>query len=913
MSYLVVENFNGGLDGRRHVLAAKPGTLAKLNNAHITRGGEIEKRKTFGQAHDFQGMHAFGMISGKDTLYTFFSAGYNPGHRFVYNSTIPGITITAICLFHPFKAYYTVSLTGIVSSTLFGGKPLVIAEWSDGSRHLYYDGFIVSQSIGGVIPDNVNALLDIGNPFRESYLCYHLGRMINNGEYEGYEPFEPRADGYLYVHYNGKMHQETFYAQSSVVLNNQDPGIHIFGPVGKQYEVTISSSTDTFGAQDYLAMYSKVLEPATPTTPAKDSTAGLPFTTSNPYSFRFCRPTSNNPLRFGSSNIDVFPTGFTVKAFSVNGRDLSAYDVVKTAGQSLTDYFQALADSINVLTQDHGFYAYAGAVGSDQGGVTLKEVAAGVTIGTATYSVLFNVPGYGDVAVTSTGNDSYFTGGVQSGKSYAQYNAWGINSATQGGGVKSITVNGVDILLGQVNYTENMSDFAQRVVNKVNLNTATHGYTAQRNVTQVNITKPGSAANGSVVNAVIHGSMAMNYQTVVMGLGANAVVGTPQKTFVGFKNGVADLAAAKTAGLEMTISITVTGDDNVYTFGSDRIAGIDPSILFTYQGKGYMTEDSVFYFSALNDVSRWDRQATGAGFIDASNNLGIRDDITGIGIYQGKVAIFTRNDVQVWNVDPDPSQNRLMQSIGNTGCIAPKSVTSFGSIDVFYLSDSGLRSLRARDASDAAFMADVGHPIDNFILEQFKTLTEEQKAKAIGVIDPSDGRYWLCINNRIYVYSYFPGSSIAAWSTYDLGIEQDIEAIQVLNGRIFVKTAGDDINNGFILVYGGINGHTYDDCLVEVELPYLDGSKPATYKSIKGIDATCEGEWVVNLGFDHTNPTSRDKIATLTQSTFALGKIEAVGIGTHIGPRLTSQFQGYVRLANFIVHYDEMHSKHEAG
>ena len=47
MPYIVVENFKGGIDGRRMDVTATPGTLTELKNAHITRGGEIEKRPAF--------------------------------------------------------------------------------------------------------------------------------------------------------------------------------------------------------------------------------------------------------------------------------------------------------------------------------------------------------------------------------------------------------------------------------------------------------------------------------------------------------------------------------------------------------------------------------------------------------------------------------------------------------------------------------------------------------------------------------------------------------------------------------------------------------------------------------------------------------------------------------------------------
>lgn len=47
MAYILVEDFRGGLDRRRLDVTAPPGTLIELKNAHITRGGEIEKRPAF--------------------------------------------------------------------------------------------------------------------------------------------------------------------------------------------------------------------------------------------------------------------------------------------------------------------------------------------------------------------------------------------------------------------------------------------------------------------------------------------------------------------------------------------------------------------------------------------------------------------------------------------------------------------------------------------------------------------------------------------------------------------------------------------------------------------------------------------------------------------------------------------------
>jgi len=47
MPYVLVEDFKGGIDTRRTVVTSVPGTAVTLTNAHVTRGGEIEKRRAF--------------------------------------------------------------------------------------------------------------------------------------------------------------------------------------------------------------------------------------------------------------------------------------------------------------------------------------------------------------------------------------------------------------------------------------------------------------------------------------------------------------------------------------------------------------------------------------------------------------------------------------------------------------------------------------------------------------------------------------------------------------------------------------------------------------------------------------------------------------------------------------------------
>ena len=175
-------------------------------------------------------------------------------------------------------------------------------------------------------------------------------------------------------------------------------------------------------------------------------------------------------------------------------------------------------------------------------------------------------------------------------------------------------------------------------------------------------------------------------------------------------------------------------------------------------------------------------------------------------------------------------------------------------------------------------------------------MTDAQKAACAAVIEPISGRYWLAVGSKIYVYSYFPNSQVAAWSIYEPGLA--VTKFTTKDGRVYAR-AGNTI-----YLYGGVNNAEYDNSVVEVVLPYLDAGKPAHQKTLNGIDMTCEGSWTMSIGMDPLATEARDVVATVSQPTFSLGRIMAVGTGTHVGIKLVNDSSGYARIANIIAHFD---------
>lgn len=227
------------------------------------------------------------------------------------------------------------------------------------------------------------------------------------------------------------------------------------------------------------------------------------------------------------------------------------------------------------------------------------------------------------------------------------------------------------------------------------------------------------------------------------------------------------------SGSEVTVVLTDQLTGLQTQVGAGNVTGVVPAFLFTFNQKIYALAGSTAYFCALDEPAMWnDPNGAGNGFITMSNYYSTNESVVAAAPYQGRLIFCFRRLVQIWYVDPDPANNAITQTLANIGTVAPLSVQPVGDMDVYMLADNGVRSVRVRDASNNALIADVGTPIDALLQPLLAGLTDAQKGAACGIVEPSSNRYWLYLPQpdgsagRIYVFSYFPSSQIAAWGTY---------------------------------------------------------------------------------------------------------------------------------------------------
>ncbi len=485
--------------------------------------------------------------------------------------------------------------------------------------------------------------------------------------------------------------------------------------------------------------------------------------------------------------------------------------------------------------------------------LTASNIAAAITSGSSTYTanavgdvVTITAPAvgisYNAFQVTLEVTGAFTVGNIN-------HMSGGVDNA-----ISAVTVDGVSLIGTQVTWE------------------TSHSYTAIKVAAAINDFASAPEYEATAVNAFVNiiakeSTSANNNKTVAVTATGNVTTAF-DPTSQNFLDGGADATTI-----------------NAYSPGK---------FVMPVKTKMYALSDSLLHFSAIDDPTEWNDTSQSAGFINLANHSRGSEDLKAMATYFDNLAVLAEEAIQIWFVDPSPALNQQIQVLQNTGTIAPDSVVEFGENDVFYLSLSGLRSLRSRDSSNAAFVGDIGNPIDELIVKSIqanRALAEKAKA----TLEQRDGRYILAIGSTMYVFSYFPSSKVSAWSVYEPGFVVDRWAY---DGRQTLCRSGNKLYS-----LGGEDGNKYDSSEVVVQMPFLDSGSPATFKDYNSIDVTCENVWTVSVATDPQDITALEEVATVNKTTFGLGRAAINGYSTHIAPRLTCAKPGAAKLGNIAIHY----------
>ena len=326
----------------------------------------------------------------------------------------------------------------------------------------------------------------------------------------------------------------------------------------------------------------------------------------------------------------------------------------------------------------------------------------------------------------------------------------------------------------------------------------------------------------------------------------------------------------------------------------------------TFQTKMYSVNGKTLHFSMIGNPMKWVPQVTvpantGAGNINISMQDADSETLTSLEVYYDKLAIFSTEAVQIWAMNADQNKNQFEQLLRGVGTSAPRSPLQYGNGDVLFLDESGERSIKAKDASNSGSVSDIGSPVDPVLLALRRLKGSAYMNSAIALLEPSVGRFWMVFPDQIMVLSYFPGPKVTAWSTFtlpELGTAKVQHAVTCA-GYIFIR---DDQNR--LWLYGGSNGLRYNNCGVEVRLPYLDGKKPGHNKTFQAFDATVSGVWRVAVSYDFNDANNEDTLATIDKPTWGFGALEMQGYASHFSLRFYNTDSLDATISNCAAHYE---------
>jgi hypothetical protein len=153
-------------------------------------------------------------------------------------------------------------------------------------------------------------------------------------------------------------------------------------------------------------------------------------------------------------------------------------------------------------------------------------------------------------------------------------------------------------------------------------------------------------------------------------------------------------------------------------------------------------------FSKVGDPTDW-TTAGSAGFLPVSRHFGGGQKAYGLGLYQGQLAVFSDQSIQLWTIDPDPTAMALDRVVDGVGTRHHKSIVSLNG-DLLFQSETGVRSLTT--LANALFPTDVdlGLPIKQLTTSPRQTVRfslGSYEPTVIGLAASPFSQYWVSAPN----------------------------------------------------------------------------------------------------------------------------------------------------------------------
>lgn len=305
---------------------------------------------------------------------------------------------------------------------------------------------------------------------------------------------------------------------------------------------------------------------------------------------------------------------------------------------------------------------------------------------------------------------------------------------------------------------------------------------------------------------------------------------------------------------EWTLSISSTSGN--YVFGKTSLTNMPITHAITLNDRVHFVGSNQWVGSAIDDFTQYGVSAPSAFTIELRNAMSGPAGYCGLASYQGRMAVFAPQSVQLWSINADPDLFQKQQDFSNTGTAYPLTLQALGMLDVVYLHSSGVKTLKVREQTLNASVVDVGTPIDSLVVSALENVENNPCA----IVDPLTGNYWLTIDGTVYVFSYYPALKISAWSTFELTsgdqffpeiqVPFNVSKFVVAPDNSIVALGSDSLAPTALFYY-----EDYDNCELEIETAWMDMKAAGDFKHIYAFNAVCTADLTASLVGESTKFT----------------------------------------------------------
>lgn len=155
--------------------------------------------------------------------------------------------------------------------------------------------------------------------------------------------------------------------------------------------------------------------------------------------------------------------------------------------------------------------------------------------------------------------------------------------------------------------------------------------------------------------------------------------------------------------------------------------------------KVYAADDDIVRYSVTVNPLDW-TSVDDAGYLATGLNQFGSNRTAVLNTYRGNVVSFSASTFQNWQVDPDPANITLLDSMEGIGSTYQQAAHPVAN-DLFYLSPLGVRTVGIAAGTSNLAAGDAGAPIDPLV--QAALLPEG--VRPLAAYYPNQGQYWLCM------------------------------------------------------------------------------------------------------------------------------------------------------------------------